>query len=60
MCFRQMRQWDERAGEEQGRRLWNLFYRETESSEPPMPVAEHDEEHVAERDRDEVPVGAEH
>jgi hypothetical protein len=59
MCFRQSRQWDERAGEVHDRRLWNLFYRETERSEPPMPVAERDEEHVAERDRDEVPVGAE-
>ena len=59
MCFRQMRQWDERAGDVQGRRLWDVFYRETERSEPPMPVAEHDED-VPERDRDEVPVGAEH
>ena len=59
MCFRQMRQWDERAEEMQGRRLWNLFYRETERSEAPLPVAEHDEEHGPEHDRDEVPVGAE-
>jgi len=60
MCFRQMREWDERAEKMQGRRLWDVFHRETERSEPPTPVAEQDEEHVSEHDRDEVPVGAEH
>ena len=59
MCFRRTRNWDEAAGETYDRRLWDLFHRETERSEPPMPVAERDEEQVTEHDRDEVPVGAE-
>ena len=60
MCFRRSRYLDQRADEVQSRRLWDLFYRETERSEPPLPVAERDEEEpVSERDRDEVPAGAE-
>ena len=61
MCFRRSsRYWEERADEARGQRLWDLFYRETERSEPPLPVAERDEEEpVSERDRDEVPAGAE-
>ena len=60
MCFRRSRYLEQRADEVQSRRLWDLFYRETERSEPPLPVAERDEEEpVSERDRDEVPAGAE-
>jgi hypothetical protein len=60
MCFRRSRYLEQRADEVQSRRLWDLFYRETEGSEPPLPVAERDEEvPVSERDRDEVPAGAE-
>jgi hypothetical protein len=61
MCFHRSRYWEERAAEEpRDRRLWDLLHRETERSAAPMPVAERDEEHDTERDRDEVPVGAEH
>ena len=48
-----------RVDEAGDRRLWDLFYREIEQSDPPAPVAERDEEQVAEHDRNEVPVGAE-
>jgi hypothetical protein len=58
MCFKRSRYWDERAGETHDRRLWDLFYRETERTEPPLPVAERDEDDVSEHDRDSVPVGA--
>jgi hypothetical protein len=59
MCFRRSRYWEERAEEAGDRRLWDLFYRETEQSDPPLPVAERDEKDIAEHDRNEVPVGAE-
>jgi hypothetical protein len=60
MCFRRSRYWEERAVEDtRDQRLWDLFRQETERSEPPMPVLEQEEEPVAERDRHEVPVGAE-
>ena len=55
MCFHKSRYIDEDAEQIQGRRVWDLFYRETERSEPPLPVVEHDEELVSEDDR--VPVG---
>jgi hypothetical protein len=57
MCFRRSRYWEESSEETQNRRLWDLFHRETERSEPPLPVAEEDEELVTEHDRDEVPAG---
>ena len=62
MCFERFRYWDdERAGETQrDRRLWDLFYRETEETEQPVPVAEQAEGAPSEDDRDRVPVGAEH
>jgi len=62
MCFRRSRYWEERAGTEgagEGRstRLWDLFYKETEHSEAPLPVLEDEDEIVAERE--EVPAGRE-
>jgi hypothetical protein len=59
MCFRRSRYLEERAEEARGQRLWDLFYRETEQSEPTVPVVEGDEEFSAERNGDEVPAGAE-
>jgi len=62
MCFgrSRYRYWEERVEDEtRDRRLWDLFHRETERSDPPLPVLERVEEEVAEHDRDEVPVGAE-
>jgi hypothetical protein len=61
MCFgkSRYRYWEERVeGETRDQRLWDLFHRETERSDRPLPVAEQDDEDVAEHDRDEVPVGA--
>jgi hypothetical protein len=56
MCFRRSQYRDEGAQEEiQGRRLWDLFHRETEENGPPVPVAEEHEEATADADRDEVP-----
>jgi hypothetical protein len=60
MCFRRSRYWEERVEEGRDRRLWDLFYRETEATEPPVRVTAEDEERAEEHDRDEVPVGAEH
>jgi hypothetical protein len=57
MCYRRSRYWDQDAREMRGERLWDLFYRETEHSEAPLPVLEQEEEIRAEDDRDEVPVG---
>ena len=59
MCFRRSRYPEQSADEVQSRRLWDLFYRETEEREPPTPVAEEEEELVSEPERDEVPAGAE-
>jgi len=61
MCFRRSQYRDEGAQEEiQGRRLWDLFHRETKSSEPPLPVLEHeDEPAVMEGEREEATAGAE-
>jgi hypothetical protein len=56
MCFRRSRYWEERAEQPRDERLWDLFYRETERSEPPVPIAELDER-PPEREPDEVPVG---
>jgi hypothetical protein len=59
MCFRQSRYRDENVEEARGKRLWGLFYRETEEREPPLPVVEHEEEQpVSEREREEVPAGS--
>jgi hypothetical protein len=57
MCFRRSSYWEKRDEEERGERLWDLFYRETERSEPPVPIAEREDER--EPERDEVPAGAE-
>ena len=59
MCYRRSRRWEERADEGREKRLWDLFYRETERSEPPVPIADRDREHETERDEDEVTVGTE-
>jgi hypothetical protein len=59
MCFRRSRYWEERPEEVRDERVWDLFHRETEGSEPPVPIAERDEERATERERDEVPAGAE-
>jgi hypothetical protein len=60
MCFRQSRYRDENVEEVRGRRVWDLFYRETEEREPPLPVAEHEEERFeSEPEREEVPAGVE-
>jgi len=57
MCFHRSRRWDERPEETRDERLWDLFYRETERSEPPVPIAEQDRVRESERERDEVPAG---
>jgi hypothetical protein len=58
MCFRRSeRYWEERAEAARGERLWDLFYRETKRSDPPVPIAEREEQ--GEPERDEVPAGAE-
>jgi len=59
MCFRRSRYWEERADEARGERLWDLFHRETERSEPPVPIAEREDDYTTELERDEVPAGAE-
>jgi hypothetical protein len=60
MCFRRSRDWGEReAAEAREERLWDLFHRETERSEPPAPIAEREDESVTEPDRVEVTAGAE-
>jgi hypothetical protein len=60
MCFRQSRRYFEEDVEEvRGRRLWDLFYRETETTEPPLPVMEQEEERPAgDPEREEVATGA--
>jgi hypothetical protein len=59
MCHRNWRRREERFEEERGEGLWDLFYRETGRSEPPMPIAEREEEPSSEPERDEVPTGVE-
>jgi hypothetical protein len=59
MCYRKSRYRDESNEEVRGRRLWDLFHRETEAAEPPVPIAElEDEPPVTEREREEAPAGA--
>ena len=61
MCFHRRSYYrDQNVEEIQGRRLWDLFHRETKASEPPLPVLEHDDElSVTEREREEATAGAE-
>jgi hypothetical protein len=59
MCFHRSRRWEERATEAEGRRLWDLFYRETERDEPPAPIAQREDEESTEPEREETRVGAE-
>jgi hypothetical protein len=56
MCFRRSRYWEERTEEGRDERLWDLFYRESEQSKPPVPIAEREDERSAEPD--EVPAAA--
>jgi len=65
MCFHRSRHyrsrhWEERAEEGRSERLWDLFYRETDPSEPPITVVREGREgDSGAREPDEVPVGAE-
>jgi hypothetical protein len=59
MCFRRTRYDQERAEEARGQRLWDLFYRETGRYEPPLPIAEREDERTAEGEREEVPAATE-
>jgi hypothetical protein len=59
MCFRRSQYWEDTPEVSRKERLWDLFYRETERSEPPVPIAEREEERPTEREREEVPAGAE-
>jgi hypothetical protein len=58
MCFRRSRYWEERPDEARDERLWDLFYRETEQREPPVPIGEREDERMAEPAREDVPAGA--
>ena len=58
MCHWNWRERERWSEERRGERLWDLFYRETEQSPPPVPIAERDAERSAEAERDEVPAGA--
>jgi hypothetical protein len=60
MCFQQSRKWEQGTEEARGKRLWDLFYRETERSEPPVPIAEREREREeTDREREELPAGIE-
>jgi hypothetical protein len=59
MCLRRSRHWEERVDETREERPRDLFSRETERSEPPVPVAKRDQGRESERERDKVPAGAE-
>jgi hypothetical protein len=59
MCHRRSRYWEEKAEGTRGERLWDLFHRESERSEPPVPIVEREEEDTTVLERDEVPAGAE-
>jgi hypothetical protein len=59
MCFRRSRYWEKRPEQASDERLWDLFHRETERSEPPVPIAEQEEMRATEREPDQVPAGAE-
>ena len=50
MCHERWLRRQERGEYGRGERLWDLFYRETSESPPPMPVAERDAETEAERE----------
>jgi hypothetical protein len=56
MCHGKYRRYEERMEREPGRRLWDLFDRETRDVPPSDPVAERDVE--PELDREEVLTGA--
>jgi hypothetical protein len=54
MCFHRSRYWERKTEEARDERLWDLFYRETERSEPPVPISEQGGAEVLEDERDEV------
>jgi hypothetical protein len=56
MCHGKYRRYDERMERERGRRLWDLFDRETRDAPPAEPVVERDREPG--REREEVLTGA--
>ena len=56
MCHGKYRRYEERMERERGRRLWDLFDRETREPAPPTPMAETDME--PDPDREEVLTGA--
>lgn len=60
MCFsRRSRRWD-RAFDERDEGVWDLFHRETERTERPVPIVEEEQrDREVELERDEVPAGAE-
>jgi hypothetical protein len=52
MCHGKYRRYEERLEGERGRRLWDLFDRETRDAPPPEPIVERDVE--LELDREEI------
>ena len=58
MCHGKLRRSDERTEYKRGERLWDLFYRETEHTAPPVPMAERGDERAEERE--EILSGAAH
>jgi hypothetical protein len=55
MCHGKYRRYEERLEGERGRRLWDLFDRETREAPPAEPILERDE--PAEAEREEVLTG---
>ena len=56
MCHGKYRRYEERMERERGRRVWDLFDRETRDAPPAEPIAERDVE--PESEREEVLTGA--
>ena len=50
MCHERLSRREERAEDVRGRRLWDLFYSETERQAPPVPMAEQEKEREPERE----------
>jgi hypothetical protein len=57
MCHGRLRRSEERSEYARGERLWDLFYRETEHSPPPVPIARRDEERAEEPEPEVVLIG---
>jgi hypothetical protein len=58
MCHERLSRRQERAEEARGRRLWDLFHKETQHPAPTVPIAEREPE--IEPEREEVLSGATH